>query len=123
MTSLPVSQTHTDIADLRGNLAMQRLGTNQVKECATTLRGWSFSEDRGGLMWRQFVFPDFVHAFGFMTQLALEAEKRNHHPEWANVYNKVDVTLTTHDVGGLSMRDIELARLADRLYETLARAC
>lgn len=58
---------------------------------------------------RLFTFKDFTTAFGFMTQVALLAEKADHHPEWSNVYNRVDITLTTHDAGGLSRRDIDLA--------------
>lgn len=81
-----------------------------------SLPHWQFSDERGGLIRRRFVFADFVQAFGFMTQLALAAEKRDHHPEWSNVYNRVDITLTTHDCEGLSMRDIELARVADSLH-------
>ncbi|WP_213957902.1 4a-hydroxytetrahydrobiopterin dehydratase [Variovorax sp. dw_954] len=81
---------------------------------------WQFSEDRGGLIRREFVFADFRQAFGFMTQVALAAEKQDHHPEWSNVYNRVDITLTTHDVGGLSMRDIEAALQADRVFAATA---
>ncbi|MDR6859557.1 4a-hydroxytetrahydrobiopterin dehydratase [Variovorax guangxiensis] len=82
----------------------------------TELPQWSFDPDRGGFIHRQFEFADFSQAFGFMVQMALDAEKRNHHPEWFNVYNRVDITLTTHDVGGLSMNDIVSAKLADRLH-------
>jgi len=64
---------------------------------------------------RQFTFPDFNTAFGFMSRCALKAEKMDHHPEWFNVYNRVDVTLATHDCGGVSDRDIELARFMDRV--------
>lgn len=60
-------------------------------------------------------FGDFVEAFGFMTQVALLAEKADHHPEWRNVYNRVDIELTTHDAGGLTLKDIELARAIDSL--------
>lgn len=60
-------------------------------------------------------FGDFVEAFGFMTQVALLAEKADHHPEWRNVYNRVDIELTTHDAGGLTLKDIELARAIDGL--------
>ena len=65
---------------------------------------------------REFVFDDFAQAFGFMTQVALAAEQRNHHPEWSNVYNRVVIVLTTHDAGGLTSKDIDLARVADRVY-------
>jgi len=74
---------------------------------------WHFSTERGGLMARRLVFADFAQAFGFMAQVAVMAEKRDHHPEWRNVYNRVEITLTTHDAQGLSPRDLELARMID----------
>lgn len=70
---------------------------------------WTSVADPDGIA-RRFTFPDFVAAFGFMTQVALLAEKADHHPEWSNVYNRVEITLTTHDAGGLSQRDIDLAK-------------
>ncbi|HEX7877737.1 MAG TPA: 4a-hydroxytetrahydrobiopterin dehydratase [Sphingobium sp.] len=70
---------------------------------------WTPVQDPDGIR-RRFTFPDFVAAFGFMTRVALLAEKADHHPEWSNVYNRVDITLTTHDAGGLSRRDIDLAK-------------
>lgn len=73
---------------------------------------WSFDEARGAIR-RAFVFADFGEAFAFMTRVALAAEKADHHPEWSNVYNRVEITLTTHDAGGLTARDIALAKLAD----------
>lgn len=73
-----------------------------------SLPGWDYDADRDGLR-RRFVFADFVAAFGFMTQVALLAEKADHHPEWSNVWNRVDILLTTHDAGGLSARDVKLA--------------
>ncbi len=63
---------------------------------------------------KTFVFADFVAAFGFMAKVAMQAEKLDHHPEWFNVYNKVTIDLTTHEVGGLSARDFELARAIER---------
>ena len=66
-------------------------------------------------MERTFEFASFVEAFGFMTRVAILAEKADHHPEWFNVYNKVEITLTTHDAGGLSKRDIALAKEIDAL--------
>ncbi len=77
-----------------------------------SLSGWTHDADRDGLT-RRFVFADFVAAFGFMTRVALLAEKADHHPEWSNVWNRVDILLTTHDAGGLSLRDIDLARAID----------
>ncbi|NWK94121.1 4a-hydroxytetrahydrobiopterin dehydratase [Sphingobium lactosutens] len=64
---------------------------------------------------RRFTFADFNAAFGFMTRVAILAEKADHHPEWSNVYNRVDIVLTTHDAGGLSQRDIDLAHAIERL--------
>nr|AAC25196.1 pterin-4a-carbinolamine dehydratase [Drosophila melanogaster]AAM50917.1 LP07248p [Drosophila melanogaster] len=70
--------------------------------------GWTLVEGRDAIF-KQFVLKDFNQAFSFMTGVALLAEKINHHPEWFNCYNKVDVTLSTHDVGGLSSQDIRMA--------------
>jgi 4a-hydroxytetrahydrobiopterin dehydratase len=76
---------------------------------------WTHDAQRGAIG-RTFKFADFAQAFGFMTQLALYAEKRNHHPEWSNSYNKVAVTLTTHDAGGLTQRDVDFALHADAVF-------
>lgn len=78
-----------------------------------TLPEWRVAED-GKAITRQYVFKGFKAAFAFMTKVAAEAEAMNHHPEWTNVYNKVDVRLTTHDAGGLTRRDMELARAMDK---------
>ena len=75
-------------------------------------RGWSLADDRDAIQ-KRFQFASFVDAFGWMTRMAIEAEKLNHHPEWFNVYNKVDVTLTTHDADGLSALDLKLAAIMD----------
>ena len=71
-------------------------------------KGWSLVENRDAI-YKEFLFSDFNSAFGFMTRVALKAEKMDHHPEWFNVYNKVQITLSTHDVGGLSKKDVQLA--------------
>ncbi|SHH48348.1 4a-hydroxytetrahydrobiopterin dehydratase [Marivita hallyeonensis] len=76
--------------------------------------GWTVDEDRDAIS-KTYKFDDFTEAFGWMTRAALWAEKWDHHPEWSNVYNKVEVTLTTHDVGGLSSLDAKLARKLDTL--------
>ena len=76
--------------------------------------GWTLVDDRDAIR-KVFKFDDFADAFGFMTRAAIWAEKWNHHPEWFNVYNTVDVTLSTHDVGGLSSLDAKLARKMDGL--------
>lgn len=97
-----------------------KLTPAQLTPLLSTLPDWRFDAERGGLITREFRFADFAQAFGFMSQIAVIAESRNHHPEWFNVYNRVQVTLTTHDVGGLSMKDIELARTMDRVAAALA---
>ncbi|MCT8159106.1 4a-hydroxytetrahydrobiopterin dehydratase [Pseudoruegeria sp. SHC-113] len=81
---------------------------------ALTATGWAHDETRDAIS-KSFVFKNFVEAFGFMTRSALFAEKWNHHPEWFNVYKTVEVTLTTHDAGGLSELDVKLARKMDAL--------
>lgn len=76
--------------------------------------GWTMDDGRDAIV-KTFQFDDFVDAFGWMTRVAIWAEKWNHHPEWRNVYRSVDVVLTTHDVGGLSALDAKLARKMDSL--------
>ena len=76
------------------------------------LPGWREDPAKDAIA-KTFVFGDFVQAFGFMTKVALVAERMDHHPEWSNVYKTVNVLLTTHDAGGLTMKDIELARAMD----------
>ncbi len=74
-----------------------------------SLEGWKQEEGRQAIR-RTFVFDNFAQAFGFMTRCAEQAEVMNHHPEWSNIYNRVDVTLTTHDSGGVTEKDIALAQ-------------
>ncbi|XP_029029802.1 pterin-4-alpha-carbinolamine dehydratase 2-like isoform X1 [Betta splendens] len=76
--------------------------------------GWMEVEDRDAIF-KELHFKTFNQAFGFMSRVALQAEKMNHHPEWFNVYNKVQITLTTHDCGGLSRRDVKLAKFIDKI--------
>ena len=84
--------------------------TDAERDKALAVRpGWSLRDD-GLAITRRFTFADFSEAFAFMTRVALLAEKADHHPEWANVWNRVDVTLTTHDAKGLSKRDVDLAQ-------------
>jgi len=78
------------------------------------LPAWTLDVARDGIT-RSFRFKDFSEAFAFMSRVALLAEKADHHPEWSNVWNRVDILLTTHDAGGLSMRDIEMAKAIDAL--------
>lgn len=81
---------------------------------ALSKTGWIHDADRDAIS-KQFKFPNFVEAFGFMSRAAIHAEKLNHHPEWFNVYSKVDVVLTTHDANGLSELDVMLAQIMDKL--------
>ncbi|MEL6550988.1 MAG: 4a-hydroxytetrahydrobiopterin dehydratase [Pseudomonadota bacterium] len=74
--------------------------------------GWAHDPDRDAIT-KSFEFKDFTEAFGWMARMAITAEKMNHHPEWFNVYKRVDVTLTTHDAGGLSALDVKLAKAMD----------
>ena len=78
------------------------------------LADWRLAADRDAIV-KSFKFRDFVEAFGFMGRVALLAEKADHHPEWSNVYNRVEILLTTHDADGLSARDVALARAIDAL--------
>jgi 4a-hydroxytetrahydrobiopterin dehydratase len=85
------------------------------------LHGWSEVEDRDAIR-KTFHFADFAEAFSFMTRVALVAEKHNHHPEWFNVYNRVEVILASHDVEGLSLRDVTLARIIDEIAPSRDRS-
>jgi len=89
------------------------LTPDQRAQHLAILPEWHFDLDRAAIF-RSLVFDDFGQAFAFMTRVAIEAEKADHHPEWTNVYNRVDVWLTTHDAGGVSQRDVDLARIIDR---------
>lgn len=89
-----------------------RLTAEEIRAALVELPTWRLDADGLGLR-REFRFADFNAAFGFMARVALKAEKMDHHPEWSNVYNRVDVRLTTHDAGGVSARDISLARFMD----------
>lgn len=93
---------------------MERMTDSQRDAELAALAGWQLRAD-GRAISRTFAFADFTGAFAFMTQVALVAERRGHHPDWSNVYNRVDITLTTHEAGGLTMRDIALATAIGRI--------
>jgi 4a-hydroxytetrahydrobiopterin dehydratase len=95
-------------------MAIARLSDAERDTALAELSGWTLRDDALAIQ-RSLRFADFNAAFGFMTRVAIEAEKADHHPEWFNVYNRVDITLTTHDAGGLSARDVALARFIDGL--------
>ncbi len=91
---------------------MMRLSSEQISEHLKNLPGWTVKEEK---LHKDFEFNDFNQAFGFMTRAAMEIEKMNHHPEWFNVYNKITIDLTTHDAGGITENDVELARILNSL--------
>ncbi|TML11956.1 MAG: 4a-hydroxytetrahydrobiopterin dehydratase [Actinobacteria bacterium] len=86
------------------------LSSDEVSHLVESLEGWELD---GVSLRRQLVFDSFVQAFGFMAQVALIAERLDHHPNWSNVYNRVDLAITTHDAGGLTALDFEFARRVD----------
>ena len=88
---------------------MGQISEEQIRK---ELSSWTI---QNGKLHKEFVFGDFVEAFSFMTKVALHAEKMNHHPEWFNVYNRVKVDLMTHDAGGITANDVELAKFMDSL--------
>jgi 4a-hydroxytetrahydrobiopterin dehydratase len=91
---------------------MTKLAIEDLKAALKRLPDWNLAKDREAIV-RRFTFVDFDAAFAFMTRTALLAAKMDHHPEWSNVYNKVDVTLSTHDAGGVTKKDIDLATAMD----------
>jgi 4a-hydroxytetrahydrobiopterin dehydratase len=95
---------------------VDQLSEDERAEALDELDEWDYDEGRDAIM-RSFTFADFTEAFAFMTRVALIAEKSDHHPEWSNVWNRVDITLTTHDAGGLSARDVAMAEAIDALVD------
>jgi 4a-hydroxytetrahydrobiopterin dehydratase len=94
----------------------EKLSPEIIKDKLTELDGWNLDAEK---LTRLFVFGNFVEAFAFMTEVAVLAEAMNHHPEWSNVYKRVDIHLTTHDVGGLSELDFSLAQQINTLFNSL----
>jgi 4a-hydroxytetrahydrobiopterin dehydratase len=93
--------------------AYKRLSEQEIEREVSKLKGWKVAN---GKLSQKFEFNNFVQAFGFMTKVAMEAEKLNHHPEWFNVFNKVIIDLVTHDVEGISNYDIRLASIINQVY-------
>ena len=91
-----------------------KLSADARKTALGKLKGWSDIKDRDAIT-KKFEFKDFNQAFGFMARAALAAEKMDHHPEWFNVYNKIEVTLSTHDAGGVTELDVKLAEAMDKI--------
>lgn len=94
----------------------ERLTLEEREAGLENLPNWRLQDGREAIH-RAFRFKDFQQAFAFMTHVAMTAEKMNHHPEWSNVYRSVEIVLATHDVGGLSKLDLDLARRIDRIFE------
>ena len=94
---------------------MQRLDAAQLAAALAVLPAWRHDAE-GSAIARSFKFADFAQAFAFMTELAIAAEKRDHHPDWSNVYNRVEIALSTHDAGGITERDTAFAHHADEVY-------
>lgn len=94
----------------------ERLSNAELDDLLETLEGWEKVEGREAIR-KTFVFADFVDAFGWMSKVALTAEKMDHHPEWYNVYKTVEVVLTTHDADGVTGKDAELAKAMDRMAQ------
>jgi 4a-hydroxytetrahydrobiopterin dehydratase len=90
------------------------LSESERNEALALLPGWTFDEGRNGIA-RSLKFADFAAAFAFMTRVALEAEKADHHPDWRNVWNRVDILLSTHDAGGVTGKDVALAQKIDAI--------
>lgn len=97
-------------------MSIQSLNDEERADALDGLPDWDYDDGRDAIS-RSFTFSDFSAAFAFMTRVALYAEKHDHHPEWSNVWNRVDVLLTTHDAGGLSHRDVAMAEAIEALVE------
>lgn len=98
------------IISIMSQTKYKKLSGNELDEIVKSMSGWEIKDEK---LQKIFKFSNFVEAFGFMTKIALEAEKINHHPEWTNVYNTVSVKLSTHDVDGITDYDIKLAKIID----------
>lgn len=101
-------------------MTREKLDAAAVAAALASLEGWQRAPDRDAIQ-KSFVFRNFSEAFGFMTRVALAAEKMDHHPDWSNVYKTVDIALSTHDVGGLTELDITLARKIDACADGRSR--
>ncbi len=98
-------------------MKLAKLTQLELDAALASLPGWTLA---GGKLHRDYRFPDFTHAFGFMATSATAIERMNHHPEWSNVYDRVSVDLTTHDAGGVTSLDLDLARLLDSFAQKLS---
>ena len=97
-------------------MRLPRLSSEEIDQSLRQVQGWQVVNNK---LHREYRFADFIHAFGFMATAAIAIEKMNHHPEWFNVYNRVTIDLTTHDSGGITQNDIDLAQLLDGIAAKL----
>jgi 4a-hydroxytetrahydrobiopterin dehydratase len=102
------------IISVVAQMKYKKLSENELDETVRAMNGWELED---GKLKKSFSFSNFVEAFGFMTRIALEAEKMNHHPDWSNVYNTVTIKLSTHDAGGITDYDIKLAKVIDNINQ------
>ena len=102
------------IISVVAQMKYKKLSENELDETVRAMNGWELED---GKLKKSFRFSNFVEAFGFMTRIALEAEKMNHHPDWSNVYNTVTIKLSTHDAGGITDYDIKLAKIIDNINQ------
>jgi 4a-hydroxytetrahydrobiopterin dehydratase len=98
---------------------IEQLSDEERADMLDRLDEWDYDEARDAIS-RQFLFADFSECFAFMTRVAMLAEVQGHHPEWANVWNRLDIVLTTHDAGGLSVRDVAMAEAIDAMFDPIA---
>lgn len=97
-------------------MRLPRLSSEEIDQSLRQVQGWQVVNNK---LHREYRFTDFIHAFGFMATAAIAIEKMNHHPEWSNTYNRVTIDLTTHDSGGITQNDIDLAQLLDGIAAKL----
>jgi 4a-hydroxytetrahydrobiopterin dehydratase len=97
-------------------MAAHKLTGDEIKQALPKLTGWAVKDSK---LHREYQFPDFAHAIGFMTIAAIGIEKMNHHPEWFNVYNRVRIDLSTHDSGGITQKDVDLALFLEEIARKL----
>ncbi len=98
-------------------MASNKLNEQDLASAIQRLPGWSLQNQK---LHRDYKFADFAHAFGFMATAAVLVEKMNHHPEWSNVYNRVSIDLTTHDAGGITQKDLQLAEVLEKIASKLS---
>lgn len=94
------------------DMPVHKLTDDEIDSALRQIQGWTVVNAK---LHREYKFPDFIHAFGFMATAAIAIEKRNHHPEWFNVYNRVTIDLTTHDAGGITQKDVDLALVLEAI--------